>query len=230
MYHYSVYFALVYNLWVGICNQTTNGCVHKTFSSQSSTMSYRKLFTKIYTAVILLSFIMADPNNDIALAKPGMDGIRSFTFRFIPDHSEREFDFMAVKMNRFFSRCDMPVDDFNGIFRDETTRTHIKEDSYDTLNNWYSNEIMRRSVNDPATAEGQILLDNIKKIPLYYMYKTEDYAIVTNSDDIAECLDYYWSENNLSPQVKNWGYFASIKKTDMEFFLKIHRVFIRVRD
>ena len=119
MYKYSTYFALVHNLWVGTCtcNQNlTNGLVYKSFSSQSTTMNYRKLFIKIYTAVILLSFIMADPNNDIELNKPGMDGISSFTFRFIPEHGEEEFKFMPVKLNRFYSRCDMPVNDFNGIF------------------------------------------------------------------------------------------------------------------
>ena len=77
---------------------------------------------------------MSDPNNDITLNKPGMDGIKSVTFRFIPEHSENEFNFMPVKMNRFYSRCDMPVNDFNGIFRDATTCDQIKEDSYDTLN------------------------------------------------------------------------------------------------
>ena len=174
-------------------------------------MNYRKLFTKIYTAVILLSFIMADPNNDIELNKTGMDGIKSFTCRFIPEHGEEEFKFMPIRLNRFYSRCDMPVPDFNGIFRDATTRTHIKEDAYDTINNWFSNEILRRSINDPISPEGQTLLDNIKKIPLYYMYKTEDYGIINDSKDIAECLDFYWNENNLCVQVKNWGYFTPVK-------------------
>ena len=50
-----------------MCNKYTykTGCMHKTLLSQSSKMSYLKLFTNIYTSVILLSIIiMTDPNDD----------------------------------------------------------------------------------------------------------------------------------------------------------------------
>ena len=75
------------------------------------------------------------------------------------------------------------------------------------MNNWYSNKILDRSVNDQTSPEGLALLEKVKKIPLYHMHKTEDYCLIGDSNNIAECLDYYWSESNLCQPVKNWGHF-----------------------
>ena len=182
-------------------------------------MSYRKLLTKIYTSVILSKFIMADPT-DIPLQKPGMDSVFSVSFRFTMENSDKEFSHIPQKMNRFFSKCDMSEDQFNNIFQDPATRTHIKTNSFDTMNNWYSNKILDHSVNDPTSPVGLALLKKIKKIPLYYMYKTEDYEFIGDSNDIAECLDYYWSEVNLCPPVKNWGHFFPDKAQQLVVIFK----------
>ena len=79
------------------------------------------------------------------------------------------------------------------------------------MNNWYSHKIINQLVQDPTSAEGIAILNHIKKIPLVYMYHSEDYSFINDSNDIAACLDYYWSEANIAVPVKNWDYFYEDK-------------------
>ena len=89
--------------------------------------------------------------------------------------------------------------------------TQIKEDAYDTLNDWYSKKIINQSIHDPVLADSIALLDKIKNIPLLFMWRTDDYGEVNNSKDIAKFLDYMWNENNLTTKVRQWGKFFTDK-------------------
>ena len=139
---------------------------------------------------------MTDP--DIALLKlPAENGVFGLGFRFTSEHADDEFKRMPHHMNRYYGDCEMPETIYKTIFRDPDNRTHIVPEAYTIINDWYSNKIVERSVHDPASPVGVTVLDNVKRIPIFYMYRTEDYGAIRNSKDVAECIDYHHSETNL---------------------------------
>ena len=124
----------------------------------------------------------------------------------------------------------MPESVYKTIFHNSDNRTHLVPKAFTNINDWYSNKIVERSVHDPASPIGVTVLDNVKRIPLLYMYKTEDYGAIRNSKDVATCIDYFHPESNIAPPVKNWCHWHTNKKNDLGLFSKIHCVSFRVKN
>ena len=173
-------------------------------------------FIKLFISILLILITMFSiPAPNIKLDKPGLDSIYSMAFCW-KEHGEINFGGLMEKFNNNYKQF-MLVDIFKALYSDESTCTHIKVDTYDTVNEWYSTEVVNQSIHTVESLEAFFAFEIVQKVPFHFMYKDEgeDY----DSKKLAEFLHYFWSKKR-NIKHKNWEKFYLGKTKQYEILFK----------
>ena len=140
--------------------------VQTEYLAQTATMTFLKLFVKVFTSVLLIFTMQANRTYQLTNNGATAGAIYSIHGHW-KEHGDAEFSGLMQTMNNNY-RPFMDETVFHSLFVDPTTKAVLKANELTLVNNWYCEKMLEVSIHTEPSAEATAMLALAKKIPLSY--------------------------------------------------------------
>ena len=189
---------------------TNDSNVKTEFSAQTVTMTFLKLFIKVFTSILLIFTMQVNEAYQLTNDDATAGAIYSIYGQW-KEHGDADFTGLMQTMNNHYCLY-MDEAIYCALFEAPTTKAVLKTDALTQVNDWYCKKMLECSDHMDPSTEATATFALAKKIPLSYWGQNDDHIVLDSLEDFGHLLDYLVDDNNGYNEMKNFVKWHNVNK------------------